>query len=69
MIKRHLHLIILTVILFLNITFAKYIVHQFYNQNYVHTLLFVGLNILLFPIAFFIYKRGKKKENVNKYES
>lgn len=68
MIRRHFHLIILIGILFLNIIFAKNIVHQFYHQNYVTTLIFVGLNILLFPIALFIYKKGKKKKRVNKYE-
>lgn len=59
MIRKHIYLILLAGILFLNIIFAKYIVHQFFYENYVNTLIFVGLNILLFPIALYIYRRDK----------
>lgn len=63
MIRRHFYLALLILILFLNIVFAKYIVHQFFHQNYETTLIFVGLNIILFPIALLIYKleRNSKK--------
>lgn len=66
MIKKHKYLILLIAILFLNIIFAKYIVHQFYYQNYVNTLLFVGLNIVLFPVAIFVYKKEQKRKGVDR---
>ncbi|HLS60779.1 MAG TPA: hypothetical protein VK044_06585 [Virgibacillus sp.] len=62
----HVYLTIMAAILFLNIIFAKYIVHQFYYQNYVNTLIFVGLNIILFPIALYVYKKSKKSDDVKK---
>jgi len=65
---KHVYLVIMAAILFLNIIFAKYIVHQFYYQNYVYTLIFVGLNILLFPIALYVYKKSKKGDEVNKHD-
>jgi hypothetical protein len=34
-------------------------VHQFFYENYVNTLIFCGLNIVLFPIAIFAYKKMK----------
>lgn len=62
MISKHRYLLLLVLILFLNIIFAKKIVHQFFYQNYVSTLIFVGLNVILFPIALFIYRRDRKRE-------
>lgn len=68
MVKKHIYLIALTLILFLNIIFAKYIVHQYFYQNYGNTLIFVGLNLALFPLAILMYKKDKEKQEVNKYE-
>lgn len=52
---------ILCGILLLNIVFTQKMVHQYFYENYVNTLIFMGLNIVLFPIAWFVYKRDRKK--------
>jgi len=62
MIAKHKYLILLVLILFLNIVFAKYIVHQFFYQNYVNTLIFVGLSLILFPITLYVYRKDREKE-------
>lgn len=50
---------ILCVVLLLNIIFTQYMVHQYYYENYLNTIIFMGLNILLFPIALYVYKKTK----------
>ncbi|MEH7225112.1 hypothetical protein V7112_14980 [Bacillus sp. JJ1566] len=50
----------LSVILLLNIIFTQKMVHQYFYENYVNTLIFCGLNILLFPVALIVYKKLKK---------
>ncbi|HYK72511.1 MAG TPA: hypothetical protein VEV44_05160 [Pseudoneobacillus sp.] len=52
---------ILAGILMLNIVFTQKMVHQYFYENYVNTLIFMGLNIVLFPIALIVYKRDRKK--------
>ncbi|RFB13370.1 hypothetical protein DZB84_17210 [Bacillus sp. HNG] len=52
--------LILSVILFLNIIFTQKMVHQYFYENYVNTLIFCGLNIVLFPVAWVVYKKLKK---------
>jgi hypothetical protein len=52
---------ILCGILLLNIVFTQKMVHQYFYENYVNTLIFMGLNIILFPIAWFVYKRDQRK--------
>jgi hypothetical protein len=52
---------ILCGILLLNIVFTQKMVHQYFYENYVETLIYMGLNIVLFPIALYVYKRDRKK--------
>ncbi|WP_010677875.1 hypothetical protein [Bacillus timonensis] len=52
--------LILSVILLLNIIFTQKMVHQYFYENYVNTLIFCGLNIVLFPVAWIFYKKLKK---------
>lgn len=66
--RKHVYFTILALILFLNVVFAKYIVHQFYYQNYGNTLIFVGINIILFPLAILIYRLDRKNKEANKHE-
>ena len=56
---KYVSVAILCGILLLNIIFTQYMVHQYYYENYINTLIFGGLNILLFPIAIFVYKKTK----------
>ncbi|MEK3853666.1 hypothetical protein [Cytobacillus sp. FSL H8-0458] len=55
--RRYLGVIILAAILMMNIIFTQYMVHQYYYENYENVLIFGGLNIVLFPLAVFAYKK------------
>jgi hypothetical protein len=33
-------------------------VHQYFYQNYVNTIVAAVMNVVLFPLAFLIYKKG-----------
>ncbi|MED3625189.1 hypothetical protein [Neobacillus thermocopriae] len=49
---------LLLAVLMLNIIFTQYMVHQYFYQNYMNTIIAAVLNVILFPIAFLIYKKG-----------
>ncbi|WP_025026402.1 hypothetical protein [Caldalkalibacillus mannanilyticus] len=51
--------LLLCVVLMLNIIFTQKAVHQYYFENYEQTIIYALLNILMFPIALFIYKKEK----------
>ncbi|UOE53959.1 hypothetical protein LIT38_17880 [Bacillus sp. CMF12] len=55
--RSYLGVIILAAILLMNIVFTQYMVHQYYYENYVNVLIFGGLNIVLFPLAVFAYRK------------
>lgn len=57
----YLNVAILCGILLLNIVFTQYMVHQYFYENYTNSLIFMVLNIILFPIAWFVYKKDRKK--------
>ena len=46
---KYVSVAILCAILLLNIIFTQYMVHQYYYENYVNTLIFGGLNIIFIP--------------------
>ncbi len=46
-------------ILMLNIVVTQYVVHQYYYQHYKTTILFAIVNVILFPLALFIYRKEK----------
>jgi len=48
---------VLCIILMLNVICTQYMVHQYYYENYINTLIFGGLNIFLFPTAIYVYKK------------
>ncbi|SCW52987.1 hypothetical protein SAMN04487970_101321 [Paenibacillus tianmuensis] len=52
--------ILLSIVLLLNIIFTQYTVNHYYFENYKLVILFAALNVLLFPIALFIYKKEVK---------
>ncbi len=59
--KRNYRAVIgLSLVLFLNIVCTQYTVNMYYYEKYELTILFAVLNILLFPIAVLIYKKGVK---------
>ncbi|MFD1037755.1 hypothetical protein ACFQ3N_04935 [Virgibacillus byunsanensis] len=59
--RSYVGVISLCVILALNIIFMQLLVHQFFYENYDGVLIYMGINILLFPIAIFIYKKEKHR--------
>ncbi|MFD4818985.1 hypothetical protein [Peribacillus butanolivorans] len=46
----------------MNIVFTQFMVHQYYYENYVNVLIFGGLNIVVFPLALFTYKKTKSEK-------
>ena len=59
--KRKYYVVILCVILLLNIIFTQYMVHQYFYEHYTNSIIFGLFNIVLFPIAIFVYKKRKSK--------
>jgi len=49
---------LLLAVLMLNIIFTQYMVHQYFYQNYTNTIIAAVINVILFPFAFLIYKKG-----------
>jgi multisubunit Na+/H+ antiporter MnhB subunit len=49
---------LLLAVLMLNIIFTQYMVHQYFYQNYMNTIIAAVVNVILFPVAFLIYKKG-----------
>jgi hypothetical protein len=59
--RSYVGVLLLMIILAMNIVFTQLLVHQYYYEDYVATLMYTGFNILLFPIAIYIYKKEKNK--------
>lgn len=51
--------ILLSIILFLNIVCTQLTVNAFFYDKYRLVVLYAALNILLFPIAFWIYRKER----------
>lgn len=49
--------ILLSFVLLLNIIFTQYTVNHYFYQNYGLVILFAALNVLVFPLAYFIYRK------------
>lgn len=49
----------------LNIVFTQKMVHQFKFENYDGAIMYCVLNLIVFPIALFMYKRDQKQSEVN----
>ncbi|MCM3726239.1 hypothetical protein M3226_11140 [Neobacillus cucumis] len=49
---------LLLAVLMLNIIITQYMVHQYFYQNYTNTIIAAVINVILFPVAFLIYKKG-----------
>ncbi|WP_025848185.1 hypothetical protein [Paenibacillus ehimensis] len=52
--------ILLSIVLLLNIIFTQYTINHYYYENYKLVILFAALNVILFPVALFIYKKEVK---------
>jgi hypothetical protein len=56
--RSYLSVALLLAVLMLNIIFTQYMVHQYFYENYSNTVIAAIINVLLFPAAFLIYKKG-----------
>lgn len=60
---KYIGVALLCAFLMMNIVFTQFMVHQFYYENYINVLIFGGLNIVVFPLALFTYKKTKRRES------
>lgn len=58
--RNYVPVVFLCLILLANIVLTQFIVHQYYFQNYVPVLIYCGMNLFLFPVAVYIYRRDQK---------
>jgi hypothetical protein len=58
--RSYVSVALLLAILMLNIIATQYMVHQYFYENYTNTIVAALINVLLFPGAFLIYKKGVK---------
>ena len=52
----------MSLILLLNIVFTQQVVNAYFYEQYAKVLVFAGLNVALFPIAVWIYRRERSSE-------
>lgn len=51
--------ILLSIVLFLNIACTQQTVNAFFYEKYASVILFASLNVVLFPVAIWIYRRER----------
>ncbi|ETI70594.1 hypothetical protein [Neobacillus vireti] len=56
--RSYLPVALLLAVLMLNIIFTQYMVHQYFYENYTNTIIAAVINVILFPVALLIYKKG-----------
>jgi multisubunit Na+/H+ antiporter MnhB subunit len=56
--RSYVPVVLLLAVLMLNIIFTQYMVHQYFYEHYSNSLMAAIINVILFPVAFFIYKKG-----------
>jgi hypothetical protein len=56
--RSYLPVVSLLAVLMVNIIFTQYMVHQYFYENYPNTIIAALINVILFPVAFLIYKKG-----------
>ena len=58
--RSYVSVALLLAVLMLNIISTQYMVHQYFYENYTNTIIAAVINVILFPTAFIIYKKGVK---------
>ena len=56
--RSYIPVALLLAVLMLNIIFTQYMVHQYFYEHFTNTIIAAVINVILFPIAFLIYKKG-----------
>jgi len=51
--------ILLSLVLLLSLGCTQQVVNTFFYEKYVQTVVFAGLNIALFPVAYWIYRKER----------
>lgn len=59
--KHKTGVVLLLAVLMMNIIFTQYMVHQYFFEHYQNSIIAAVVNVVLFPIAFLIYKIDKKQ--------
>jgi membrane-anchored glycerophosphoryl diester phosphodiesterase (GDPDase) len=58
--RKVIGILLVCAVLMLNIIFTQYMVHQYFFEHYSNSLIAAIINLILFPIAIFIYKNDQK---------
>ncbi|KMY54269.1 hypothetical protein AC623_10255 [Bacillus sp. FJAT-27231] len=66
--RSYLSVAVLCAILMMHIVLTQFMVHQYFFGHYVTVLIYCGFNILLFPIALFVYQQDRKRKGVHHNE-
>jgi hypothetical protein len=53
--------ILLCLVLLVNIVFTQQVVNNYFYERYAQVILFASLNVLVFPVAFLIYKKERDR--------
>ncbi|MEH7112380.1 hypothetical protein V7124_08350 [Neobacillus niacini] len=56
--RSYVSVALLLAVLLVNIIVTQYMVHQYFYENYTNTIIAAVINVVLFPTAFLIYKKG-----------
>jgi hypothetical protein len=56
--RSYVSVALLLAVLMLNIIVTQFMVHQYFYENYTKTIIAAIINLILFPVAFLIYKKG-----------
>jgi hypothetical protein len=56
--RSYIPVALLLAVLMCNIIATQYMVHQYFFENYTNTIIAGVINVILFPAAFLIYKKG-----------
>ncbi|WP_342429830.1 hypothetical protein [Neobacillus sp. FSL H8-0543] len=56
--RSYVSVALLLAVLMLNIIVTQFMVHQYFYENYSKTIIAAIINVILFPVAFLIYKKG-----------
>ncbi|CAH1202233.1 hypothetical protein PAECIP111891_02073 [Paenibacillus allorhizoplanae] len=60
--RSYIGVILLCILLFLNIVFTQKAVNAYYFDHFTSVIVYAALNILLFPVAIWIYRRERDVE-------
>ncbi|UUZ85034.1 hypothetical protein LJK88_16440 [Paenibacillus sp. P26] len=57
--RSYLGVILLCLVVFVSIVCTQQVVNNFFYERYVRVLVFAGVNVVLFPVALWIYRKER----------